>query len=137
MQQTVSFHLKTNLLKKNILENNQPFVVKDDNMEIVFKTNNIFSQEHALKATERLGTVRKLDIVDGITIYNNNPKEGRSFEALSTDPEIRSKQITERLWESTSDLLQKSDLELSYSGGEEEDESRALGEGEIFLRNIT
>lgn len=137
MQQTVSFNLKTNLLEKiYLLEKNQLFDVKDD-LEIVFKTKNIFSQEHALKATERLGTVRKLDIVDGITIYNNNPKEGRSFEALSTDPEIRSKQITERLWESTSDLLQKSDLELSYSGGEEEDESRALGEGEIFLRNIT
>lgn len=136
MQQIVSLNFKTNLLKKIYLKRNQSFVVKDD-LETVIKTNNIFSQEHALKATERLGTVRKLDIVDGITIYNNNPKEGRSFEALSTDPEIRSKQITERLWESTSDLLQKSDLELSYSGGEEEDESRALGEGEIFLRNIT
>ncbi|XP_034837291.1 uncharacterized protein [Maniola hyperantus] len=86
-------------------------------------------KEHALKATERLGTVRKLDIIDGITIYNNNPKEGRSFEALSTDPEIRNKQLTERLWESTTDLLQKSDLEFSYNGGDEEDDkSRALGD---------
>ncbi|CAH2234563.1 uncharacterized protein LOC120634413 [Pararge aegeria] len=86
-------------------------------------------KEHALKATERLGTVRKLDIIDGITIYNNNPKEGRSYESLSTDPETRSKQITERLWESTTDLLQKSDLEFSYTGADdEEDQSRALGE---------
>ncbi|XP_023950837.1 uncharacterized protein LOC112055079 [Bicyclus anynana] len=88
-------------------------------------------KEHALKAAERLGTVRKLDIVDGITIYNNNPKEGRSYEPLSTDLEERNRQVTERLWESTSDLLQKSDLEFSYNGGEEEEEhSRALGDVE-------
>lgn len=87
-------------------------------------------QEHALKAAERLGTVRKLNIIEGVTLYNNVPKEGRSYEPLSTEPEIRNKQITERLWESTTDLLQKSDLELSFNGGEEEEEeSRAIGDG--------
>ncbi|CAH0721075.1 unnamed protein product, partial [Brenthis ino] len=87
-------------------------------------------KEHALKAAERLGTVRKLNIIEGVTLYNNVPKEGRSFEPLSTEPETRNKQITERLWESTTDLLQKSDLELSFNGGEEEEEeeSRAIGD---------
>ncbi|XP_026492465.2 uncharacterized protein LOC113398100 [Vanessa tameamea] len=87
-------------------------------------------KEHALKATERLGTVRKLNIIDGVTVYNNGPKEARSYETLSAEPEIRNKQINERLWESTTDLLQKSDLELSLAGNDDEEEegSRAIGD---------
>ncbi|XP_038219604.1 uncharacterized protein LOC119837892 [Zerene cesonia] len=88
---------------------------------------NLCLKEHALKAAERLGTVRKLNIIDGLTIYNNGPRESRSLEALSTEPEIRNKQVTERLWESTTDLLQKSDLEVSFAGSDdEEDESRSI-----------
>ncbi|CAK1541116.1 unnamed protein product [Leptosia nina] len=88
-------------------------------------------KEHALKAAERLGTVRKLNIIEGLTIYNNAPRDSRSFEALSTDPEERSKQLTERLWSSTTDLLQKSDLEVSFAGNdEEEDESRSIDDVE-------
>ncbi|XP_053619731.1 uncharacterized protein LOC128680534 [Plodia interpunctella] len=86
-------------------------------------------KENALKATERLGTVRKLSIIDGVTIINNSPKEARSLDSLPTDPEARNKQVTERLWEKATDLLQQGELELSYAGGEEE-ESRALDESE-------
>ncbi|CAH2097088.1 unnamed protein product [Euphydryas editha] len=85
-------------------------------------------KEHALTAAERLGTVRKLNIFDGVTVYNDGPKEARSYEALSSDPATRSKQITERLWESTSDLLQKSNLELSLPGADDEEESRAISD---------
>ncbi|CAG4970411.1 unnamed protein product [Colias eurytheme] len=88
---------------------------------------NLCLKEHAWKAAERLGTVRKLNIIDGLTIYNNGPRESRSLEALSTEPEIRNKQLTERLWESTTDLLQKSDLEVSFAGSDdEEEESRSI-----------
>ncbi|CAF4869416.1 unnamed protein product [Pieris macdunnoughi] len=92
---------------------------------------NLCLKEHALKATERLGSVRKLNIIDGLTIYNNGPRESRSFEALSSEPEERNKQLTERLWESTTDLLQKSDLEVSFAGGDdEEEESRSIDDVE-------
>ncbi|XP_050685313.1 uncharacterized protein LOC126979812 [Leptidea sinapis] len=90
---------------------------------------NLCLKEHALKAAERLGTVRKLNIIDGLTIYNNGPRDSKSFEALSTEPELRNKQITERLWDSAGDLLQKSDLEVSFAGSEEEEEeSRSIGD---------
>ncbi|CAK1594302.1 unnamed protein product [Parnassius mnemosyne] len=90
---------------------------------------NMCLKEQALKATERLGTVRKLNIFEGVTIYNNGPKEARSLEPLSTEPEQRSRQINERLWESTTDLLQRSDLELSFNGsGDDEEESRSIDE---------
>lgn len=86
-------------------------------------------QEHALKATERLGSVRNLKLTEGVTILNNNVKEAKSLE-LSTDPEIRKKQVTEKLWESTSDLMKNSDLELSFNGPEDEEEqSRAIDSG--------
>ncbi|CAG9569464.1 unnamed protein product [Danaus chrysippus] len=93
---------------------------------------NVCLKEHALKAAERLGTVRKLNIIDGVTLYNNGPKEARSFEALPSDPEARNKQLTERLWDSTSDLLQKSELEFSFAGSDddEDDESRSFNEAE-------
>ncbi|CAH2059514.1 unnamed protein product, partial [Iphiclides podalirius] len=92
---------------------------------------NMCLKEHALKATERLGTVRKLNIFEGVTLYNNGPKEARSFEPLATEPELRSRQINERLWESTSDLLQRSDLELSFNGSDDdEEESRSIDEAE-------
>ncbi|RVE43858.1 hypothetical protein evm_011474 [Chilo suppressalis] len=89
-------------------------------------------KEQALRAAERLGTVRKLKIFEGVTILNTNPKEARSLDALPTDPEEKNKQITERLWSTASDLLQRSELELSYAGEEEEEdtESRALAEAE-------
>ncbi|XP_061723560.1 uncharacterized protein LOC133529768 [Cydia pomonella] len=89
---------------------------------------NLCIKEHALRATDRLGTVRKLDIFEGLTILNNNPKEARSLEALSTDPQIRNKEVTERLWEKANDLLQNSELEISF--GSDDEESRALGDAE-------
>ena len=89
----------------------------------------LYSQEHALKASERIAAARKLNIIDGITLLNNNPKEGKSLETLSTDPALRNKQVTERLWERASDLLQTTELELSYAGTEDEEaESRAIGD---------
>ncbi|XP_068625685.1 uncharacterized protein [Battus philenor] len=93
---------------------------------------NMCLKEQALKATERLGSVRKLNIIEGITFYNNGPnKEARSLEPLATDPVLRSRQINERLWESTSNLLQRSDLELSFNGSDdEEEESRSIDEAE-------
>ncbi|KAJ8709513.1 hypothetical protein PYW08_009517 [Mythimna loreyi] len=86
-------------------------------------------KEHALKASERLSAARKLKIIEGITLLNNNPKEGKSLETLSTDPALRNKQVTERLWESATDLLQSTELELSYDGNQEDEaESRAIGD---------
>ncbi|KAF9799381.1 hypothetical protein SFRURICE_003078 [Spodoptera frugiperda] len=86
-------------------------------------------KEHALKASERLGAARKLKIVEGITLLNNNPKEAKSLETLSTDPSLRNKQVTERLWATASDLLQSTELELSYGGSDDEEgESRAISE---------
>nr|XP_021189889.2 uncharacterized protein LOC110375915 [Helicoverpa armigera] len=86
-------------------------------------------KENALKAGERLGAARKLKIFDGITLLNNNPKEAKSLEALSTDPSLRNKQVTERLWETASDLIQSTELELSYGGTEEEEgESRSISD---------
>lgn len=90
-------------------------------------------QEHALKASERLGAARKLKIFDGVTLLNSNPKEARSLESLSTDLSLRNKQVTERLWERTSDLLQSSELELSYSGTDDDEaESRSINEEGMF-----
>ncbi|XP_013185065.1 uncharacterized protein LOC106130709 [Amyelois transitella] len=86
-------------------------------------------KENALKVTERLGTVRKLTLIDGVTILNNNPKEARSLDTLPTDPEARNKQVTEKLWENASDLLKQGELELSYAGGDGE-ESRAIDDTE-------
>ncbi|CAG9794892.1 unnamed protein product [Diatraea saccharalis] len=86
-------------------------------------------KEQALRATEKLATVRKLKIFDGVAILNPNPKESRSLDTLPTDPEERNKQITERLWSTASDLLQRSELELSYANDEDDDtETRALSE---------
>ncbi|XP_063629951.1 uncharacterized protein LOC134801341 [Cydia splendana] len=90
---------------------------------------NLCIKEHALRATERLGTVRKLNIFEGLTILNSNPKEARSLEPLSTEPQIRNKEVTERLWEKANDLLQNSELEISFDGGDDE-ESRALGDAD-------
>ncbi|XP_063369290.1 uncharacterized protein LOC134657659 [Cydia amplana] len=90
---------------------------------------NLCIKEHALRATERLGTVRKLNIFEGLTILNSNPKKARSLEPLSTDPQIRNKEVTERLWEKANDLLQNSELEFSF-GGDDEEESRALDSAE-------
>ncbi|KAL4708486.1 hypothetical protein ACJJTC_014094 [Scirpophaga incertulas] len=84
-------------------------------------------KEHALKITERLRSVRKVSIFDGVTIYNNNPKEARSLDTLPTDPKQRNELVNQRLWETTADLLQRTELELSY-GNEDEEESRALEE---------
>lgn len=64
-----------------------------------------------------------------MTLWNDAPRESRSFEALSDVPDVRNQQLTERLWKTSSDLLQGSEIELSY-GGEEEEESRAIGDGE-------
>lgn len=89
-------------------------------------------QENTLKLTERLGTVRKLNIIDGVTVYNTNPKDGRSYDPLPSEPEERSRQLTARLWESASDLLQKSELEFTFNGGDDKDESRSLDDGEFF-----
>ncbi|XP_063369254.1 uncharacterized protein LOC134657618 [Cydia amplana] len=90
---------------------------------------NLCIKEHALRATERLGTVRKLNIFEGLTILNSNPKEARSLEPLSFEPQIRNKEVTERLWEKANDLLQNSELEVSF-GGDDEEESRALDSAE-------
>ncbi|KAL0811307.1 hypothetical protein ABMA28_009721 [Loxostege sticticalis] len=88
-------------------------------------------KEQALRATEKLGTVRKLKLTDGITILNNSPKEARSLDALPSEPKERNKEVTERLWATASDLLQKSELELSFAGSEDEEtDSRALNEVE-------
>lgn len=72
-----------------------------------------------------------MQIIDGITLLNNNPKEARSLEDLSTDPTIRNKQVSERLWASTSELLKSTELELSYGGSDddnEEPESRSMND---------
>ncbi|KAI8423212.1 hypothetical protein MSG28_014250 [Choristoneura fumiferana] len=89
---------------------------------------NLCLKEHALRATERLRTVRQLKIIEGVTILNNSPKEAKSLEPLSDDPIIKNKQVTERLWEKGTELLENSELELSYGG--EDEESRALGDAE-------
>ncbi|XP_059050472.1 uncharacterized protein LOC131845424 [Achroia grisella] len=83
-------------------------------------------KENALKATERLGTLRKLKIFDGVTILNSSPKEARSLDVLPTEPSLREQEITKRLWENTNEIFQQSELELSYSGSDEEEESRAV-----------
>ncbi|XP_063389186.1 uncharacterized protein LOC134674972 [Cydia fagiglandana] len=90
---------------------------------------NLCIKEHALRATERLGTVRKLNIFEGLAILNSNPKEARSLEPLSTEPQIRNKEVTERLWEKANDLLQNTELEISFDADDDE-ESRALGDAD-------
>ncbi|XP_028177086.1 uncharacterized protein LOC135083628 [Ostrinia nubilalis] len=88
-------------------------------------------KEHALRATEKLRAVRKLNIIDGVTILNSSPKEARSLDTLPSEPEERNKEVTERLWSTASDLLQRSELELSFPGSEDdENDSRALNEVE-------
>lgn len=88
-----------------------------------------------MKASERLGAARKLKIVEGITLLNNNPKEAKSLETLSTDPSLRNKQVTERLWATASDLLQSTELELSYGGNDDEEgESRSISDEGMFRR---
>lgn len=82
-------------------------------------------QEQALKATQRLGSVRQLKVTEGITLINNGPLEAKSLE-LSAEPEARKKQLTEKLWESATDLMKNSDLELSLPTPDDEEESRAL-----------
>ncbi|XP_049880862.1 uncharacterized protein LOC126377207 [Pectinophora gossypiella] len=87
-------------------------------------------KEQALKVTERLGSVRQLKLAEGVTILNNVPKDGKSLD-LSAEPEERKKQVSERLWQSTSDLLKNSDLELSFNAPVgDDDESRALDDVE-------
>ncbi|XP_026754253.2 uncharacterized protein LOC113514375 [Galleria mellonella] len=84
-------------------------------------------KEHALKATERLGTLRKLKLFEGVTIFNTSPKEARSLDVLPTEPGLREKEVTRRLWENTNDIFQRSELELCYSTeSDEEEESRAV-----------
>ncbi|KOB69103.1 Osiris 9F [Operophtera brumata] len=86
-------------------------------------------KEHALKAADRLSSARKLKIFEGVTLLNNAPRESRSFEALSDLPDVRNQQLTERLWKTSGDLIQGGEIELTY-GGEDEDESRAIGDVE-------
>ncbi|XP_041985124.1 uncharacterized protein LOC121737536 [Aricia agestis] len=88
-------------------------------------------KEHALKATERLSAARKLDLVEGVTLINNEPREAKSLDILSSDPKERNQQITERLWTTTSELLRKSDLEVSFADdAADEKESRAIDDVE-------
>lgn len=82
-------------------------------------------QEQALKATERLGSVRQLKLTEGITFINNGPREAKALE-LSVEPEVRRRQLTEKLWESTTDLMKNTDLELSLPTPGDDEESRAL-----------
>ncbi|XP_028043715.1 uncharacterized protein LOC114253145 [Bombyx mandarina] len=85
-------------------------------------------KEYVLKAVEKIRTLRTLNIIDGITLLNNNPKESRSLETLSSEPAVRTKQVNEKLWETASEILQSSELELSY--GPEVEESRAIDDVE-------
>lgn len=82
-------------------------------------------QEQALKATQRLGSIRQLKVTEGITIINNGPIEAKSLE-LSAEPEVRRRQLTDKLWESATDLMKNSDLELSLPTPGDDEESRAL-----------
>lgn len=91
-------------------------------------------QEQALKATERVGSVRQLKLTEGITFINNGPpRDAKSLE-LSAEPEVRRKQLTEKLWESASDLMKNTDLELSLPTPGDDEEPRALdGNGMDWL----
>lgn len=92
-------------------------------------------QEQALKATQRLGSVRQLKVTEGITIINNEPLEAKSLE-LSAEPEVRKRQLTDKLWESATDLMKNSDLELSLPTPDDEEESRALDSNGKNLRTF-
>ncbi|CAH0597872.1 unnamed protein product [Chrysodeixis includens] len=86
-------------------------------------------KEQALKVSDKLSAARKLKIFDGVTLLNSNPKEARSLENLSEDPALRTKQVSDKLWERTSALLQSTELELSYAGADEDDqESRSIND---------
>lgn len=88
--------------------------------------------------TERVGSLRHLKLIDGITIVNNAPeKEARSLETLSTDPEVRRREISAKLSERTARLLENTDIEISFEANEDEEQSRAIGEGEFEKDNIT
>lgn len=104
---------------------------KKDSFYLIARSNFIFSrtpfccQEHALKAADRLHNVRELKLTDSFTLINHGEKQGRSLNPLPTDVEERRKEVSQRLWESTTDLLQNSELEFSYGP---EEESRGLSE---------
>ncbi|XP_075986854.1 uncharacterized protein LOC142983724 [Anticarsia gemmatalis] len=83
-------------------------------------------KEHALKAADRLNAARKIKLIDGVTLLNTSPKESKSLDTLSSEPDVRNKQVSERLWQSTSDLFQSAELELSYGGDDGEGESRSI-----------
>ncbi|XP_072935237.1 uncharacterized protein [Epargyreus clarus] len=83
-------------------------------------------KENILKLTERAGSVRKLNIFDGLTIYNTDPKEPKDYDALPVEREARSMQLSKRIWESTSELLQNSELEVLIDGADDKDGSRSL-----------
>ncbi|CAG9135580.1 hypothetical protein JYU34_019208 [Plutella xylostella] len=86
-------------------------------------------KEQALKAAERLRTVRELQLTENIAIINNGPKEARSLEPLSTELEARREQVTQRLWTTAAELMENSDVEYSFDdGSEDEEESRAIGD---------
>lgn len=88
--------------------------------------------------SDKLSAARKLKLFDGITLLNNNPKEARSLEDLSEDPALRKRQVSEKLWERSSALLQSTELELSYAGADDdEQESRSINdEGIAQILNI-
>ncbi|KAJ0170878.1 hypothetical protein K1T71_013650 [Dendrolimus kikuchii] len=82
-------------------------------------------KEKALKVAERLRTVRKLNIFDGVTIINNEPRQARSLEPLPAESEARGLAVNQRLWDSTSAIIQSTDLEISYSPDDDDDEEES------------
>lgn len=102
-------------------------------MQLLVTNKPIQLQEQALKAAERLRTVRELQLTENIAIINNGPKEARSLEPLSTELEARREQVTQRLWTTAAELMENSDVEYSFDdGSEDEEESRAIGDGKFI-----
>lgn len=113
-------------------------IIRKHKKFIQFLNNYFKLQEQALKVSDKLSAARKLKLFDGITLLNNNPKEARSLEDLSEDPALRKRQVSEKLWERSSALLQSTELELSYAGADDdEQESRSINdEGIAQILNI-
>lgn len=88
---------------------------------------NNYSQEKALKFTERLAIMKDLDIFEGMSLVNTgSARSARSYEPLAEEPKAREFQIDERIADNVGDFLENHVLQLRLSSPD--GESRALDE---------
>ncbi|GBP17580.1 hypothetical protein EVAR_12291_1 [Eumeta japonica] len=81
-------------------------------------------KENALKFTARLAAARELKITPGLTYINSEPEKSEKAEiTYSEDPEVREKQVSEKLDEQIASILDNAEIEVKLPGFDENEDN--------------